>query len=213
MIKSEIISYVKGQTPREDKNQRFHNRYLEAVIEGVIKEMYSDLYKINPGLLDLYTKTYGNVTPVAVSLERTTGIYYSTLPVNIINLPCKSSGVRQIYPLTKSTGNIFQPMDATEADLIFNTDVAVVTNKVGYRVKQNSRVDYYNMNASIISSGVIMDLLIPFSVYADTDVVLIPELTEKEGGTFIDRVMKVLGLVPPADLQDDNAAPKAQPKK
>jgi hypothetical protein len=203
MIKTEIISYVKGFLPREDATQRYHSAWVERVIERVLIEMYSDLYKYNPHLLDNYTKTFGAVTPIAISLEATSGIYYSTLPVNIVNIACKGSGVRHIYPV-QQTGNQFQPMDAREADMVFNTDVAIVTNKIGYRVRQDSRVDYYNMSSVIVTSGVRMDLLVPFSVYTDTEVVLIPDLNEKQGGTFINRVLPILGVVPPANLDDSN---------
>jgi hypothetical protein len=101
-------------------------------------------------------------------------------------------------------------MDAREADLIFNTDVAVVSSKIGYRTRQDTRVDYWNMSSAVRATGVRLDLLIPFSVYADDDVVLIPELSEKEGGTFIQRVLKELQIVPPADLEDTNAPAKEQ---
>jgi hypothetical protein len=203
MIKREIVSYVKSFTPREDATQRFHVRILEAVIERVLLEMYTDLYQKNPNLLDLYTKTYGVPTAIAISLEATSGIYYSTIPVKIVNLQCISSGVRHIYTVVQS-GNVFVPMDAREADLIYNTDVATVTSKIGYRVRQDTKVEYYNTSASIRSAGVRMDLLIPFSVYGDNDVVNIPELSEKEGGTFIQRVLKELQVIPPADLDDSN---------
>jgi hypothetical protein len=209
MIKEEIISFVRGFTPREDKTQRFHLRFLEATIERVLITMYSDLYKGSPHLIDLYTKSYGELTPIPISLEVATGIYYSTLPVNIVNLPCKNSGVRHIYTVAQ-LGNTFVPMDAREADLIFNTDVAVVSSKIGYRTRQDTRVDYWNMSSAVRAAGVRLDLLIPFSVYADDDVVLIPELSEKEGGTFIQRVLKELQIVPPADLEDTNAPAKEQ---
>lgn len=203
MTKQEIISYVKGFVPREDSTQRWHTRFVTAVIERVLIEMYADLYKINPSLVDLYTKQYGVTTAITIRTEAISGLIYSTLPVNIVNLPCKASGVRHIYPLL-NTGNVFQPMDAREADLIFNTDVATVTKKIGYRVRQDSRVEYYNMNATILAAGVRMDLLVPFSVYTDTEVVLIPELGDKEGGSFLNRVLPLLGVVPPAQLDDSN---------
>lgn len=209
MNKEEVLSWVKGFLPREDKTSRFHLRFVEAVCEGVLKEMYQDLYKTNPHLIDNFTKTYGADTPILVSIEPSSGIYFSTLPSPIINLPCKGSGVRHIYPKVQ-TGNVFVPMDAREADLIYNTDVAVVTSKIGYRTRQDTRVDYYHMSGSIIASGVRMDLLIPFSAYLDADIVNIPELGEKEGGSFIDRVLKVLQVVPPADLIDDNAPTKGK---
>jgi hypothetical protein len=209
MIKKEIISFVKGHLPLEDATQRFHNRWIISVIERTLIEMYADLYKINPYLLDKYTVQYGVTTPIAITLEASSGIYYSTLPVQIVNLPDKQSGCRHIYSAVQSS-NMFVPMVAREADIIFNTDVAIVSGKIGYRTRQDTRVDYWNTNAVVRNAGVRVDLLIPFSVYLDTDVVQIPELSEKEGGTFIQRVLKELQIVPPADLEDTNAPSKEQ---
>jgi hypothetical protein len=212
MTKQEIISLVRGFTLREDANQRFHENFLVSSIGRVLIEMYNDLYKTNPRALDRYTKVYGVPTPLTVLNEAGSGIYYLTLPVSVIPLPSKASGVLHIYPAIQS-GNIFQPMDATEADLVFNTDVAVVSSKIGYRVRQDSRVDFWNMSAAVIASGVRADLLIHFRDYADTDEVAIPELSEKEGGSFLSRVLPLLGVVPPADLSDSNSPAKEQNNK
>jgi len=209
MIKKEVISFVRNLLPKEDKVGKWHERFLVATIEKVLSEMYADLHAINPRLLDNYVKTYGATTPIAISLEASSGIYYSTIPVTICNLPSKNSGLRHIYPAVQ-TGNQFQPMDAREADLIFNTDVAVVTSKIGFRVRQDSRVDYWNTNAVVRAAGVRMDLLPTFSAYRDTDVVNIPELTEKQGGTFAQRVLTLLGVVQPSDLLDNNAENRQQ---
>ena len=205
MIKTEIISLIRSLIPREDATNRFHERVLEANIEKVIIEMYQDLFKINPRLLSQYTKQYGETTPIAILTDNNTGIYYSLLPAKIVSLNSKSSGVLHIFPVV-NTGNVFQPMDSTEADLLFNTDVAVVSNRIGYKVRQDTRVDYWNMNSEILETGVRMSLLVPFSVYEDDDVVMIPELGEKEGGSFVNRVLTVLQVIPPADLKDDNAS-------
>lgn len=217
MTKQEIISLIRGFTLREDATQRYHERFLIAAIEDVLKDMYNDIYKVNPNALDVYTRALGDsVTyPLLTVALGGDNIYYTTLPVGIINLPCKGSGVRHIYTKVQS-GNTFHPMDQREADLLFNTDVAVVSSKIGYRVKaygSEMRVEYWNMNTTVRDDGVRMDVLMPFSNYADTDIVLIPEAVTKEGTTFVDRVLTKLQAVPPADLSDSNAPPKEQPNK
>jgi hypothetical protein len=220
MIKREIISSIKNLVGRVDPTQDFHNRVLESVCERVLIEMYSDLYKLNPRLLDLYTKQYGVTTPITIKREAATGLHYSTLPVKICNLPCKSSGVRHIFTLVRG-GNIFVPMDAREADIIFNTDIAVVTSKVGYQVRQDTRVDYYGAS-SLYTNGttVVMDLLVPFSQYGENDVVMIPELTatdapagrygNRPSSTFMERVLSLLQIVPPSNLDDSNTDAREQ---
>ena len=94
-------------------------------------------------------------------------------------------------------------MDAREHDLISNGSfVITLTDMVGYSVNQ-SRVEYYNMTAAIIASGVRMDIIQPFSAYADTDTVLLPELRDKDGGTFESRVLSKLGVIQPVNLNED----------
>lgn len=208
MIKKEITSLVKNHLQKLNKGN-YHERVIIAEIEKVINEMYHQLYKTNPRLLDNYTKTYGADTAIVINQEANSTIYYSTLPANIVNLPTKSSGVLHIYPKAQ-TGNVFVPMDAREADIVFGTDLAVVTNRIGYRVRQDTRVDYWNMTPAILATGVRLDLLIPFSVYADTDVVNIPEFGEKEGGSFLQRVLMALSAIPPLDLADNNAPAQQQ---
>jgi len=61
------------------------------------------------------------------------------------------------------------------------------------------------MSGSVLYSGVRIDCIIPFSQYADTDTVLIPESVTQDGKTFIDRVLAPLGVIQPVDLKDDNA--------
>jgi hypothetical protein len=52
-----------------------------------------------------------------------------------------------------------------------------------------------------------MDLIIPFSKFAETDEVKIPEISDtRTGETFMDRVMKIVGVVQPTDVKDDNTS-------
>lgn len=204
MTKANIVDQILTLLPREDKVSRYHPMVVEAACEKVIIEMYNDIWKANPRLLDKYCKRYGATTPITIVQEAGTNIYYSTLPVRICTVPDKASGVRHIYPRAY-TGNQFVPMDATDADFVFNTDVAIVSSKIGYMPRQDTRVDYWNTNAVVRSAGVLLDLLVPFMQYADTDEVTIPELTEADGvKTFFERVLNVLGVIPPVDLKDDN---------
>jgi hypothetical protein len=212
MIKDEIRGYILGFVGREDATQRFHPRWVDSVIERVLLEMYAELFKVNPLLLDKYTKQFGVPTALTIASETGTGLYYTTLPAQVVSLPDKASGVRHIYPFTP-TGDIFMPMDAREASLVANTDVNIVNSKIGYRVRQDKRVDYYKMNVTVLNVGVRMDLLIPFSEYLDTDNVLIPEMTTASTSAvvgFTDRVLAYLGITTPANLEDDNGPTKAQ---
>ena len=99
----------------------------------------------------------------------------------------------------------FYPMDQREWDLMMNSSFAgVVKNKIGYCVT-STRVEYYGMTGAVITSGVRMDLLIPFSDYLDTEVVLVPEHTDGNGMGFFDRVVMRMQDKPIVDLSDDNS--------
>jgi hypothetical protein len=64
------------------------------------------------------------------------------------------------------------------------------------------------MTGSVLSSGIRADIVIPFTEYADTDDVMLPEHKNQDGEDFIDRVLKILGVIQPVDLKDDNAETK-----
>jgi len=201
MIKKEIRSLIFNELPKLDKTNKYHPRVIDAAIEKVLAEMYNDVFKTSPLGLQRFTKTY-TVTP-PIFADATTGLYTITLPAAIIPFPDKASGVRRISTYAQG-GLTFFPMDAREVDFVMSgSNVNTVTAKIGYIVSQ-TQIEFYNMTAAIATVGVRTDLVIPFSVYIDTDTVHVPEVTDQQGNTFIDRVLKVLGVIPPVDLMDDN---------
>jgi len=125
------------------------------------------------------------------------------LPVAIVPFRDKASGVRRISTISQSSMTFF-PIDAREVDLLYSGGLATTANnKIGYVVNQTT-VDYYEMTVAIAAQGVRMDLIQPFSVFADTDTVLLPEFVGGELA-FLDRVIKSLGTVTPFEQSDDNA--------
>ena len=212
MQKQEIRSLIRNSLPKYDKTGRWHDVYINGAIEKAIASIYDDIWKVTPLNLQRYTRGYGYDTPITVLTENATGIKYSTLPESIIPFQDKSSGVRRISTVTQGKF-FFWPMDFREMDLIANgCYFDTINQKVGYAVSQN-RVEYYNMPASIEATGVRMDLIIPFSKYAEDEEVKIPEIVEitgtnyqKKSETFVDRVMAILSVVAPVDLADDNAS-------
>jgi hypothetical protein len=212
MRRDEIRSIVRNTLPKYDKSNSYHDNYLNAVIEKALAQMYEDVWRMNPLNLQRYVKQYGYTTPIAVLTENSTGLKYSILPESIIPFQDKLSGVRRIS--TPLQGRfMFFPIDAREMDLIANGSYSdVVTAKIGYSVNQ-TRVEYYNMSTAIEASGVRMDLIVPFSKYEESDEVKIPEIADtRTGETFMDRVLKILQVVRPTDLKDDNSAPMGSPK-
>lgn len=204
MSKEEIRSLIYGLTKKYDVNIAFHPRFIDSAIEKVLAEFYNIVYLRSPLELQRYTKEFGYTTAITVTLEGATSIYYSDYPtgVSIVAVPDKASGVRRISTIIQG-GATFYPMDARELDLVQSgTYVSTLKNKIGY-VPRRTRIEYYNMTASIVTSGVRMDLLIPFSSYADTEIVLVPEIVDGEGNGFVERVMKELSHVQPVDLKEN----------
>lgn len=203
--KREIRGLIKSLLPASDKSAKYHGAVVDRAIERVLIEMYQELFVTNRHTLMRFTKGYGYATPLEVLLRASTGTYYTTLPAEIVTFRDNASGVRRISaPI--STGFTFFPVDANQVDFLLNgTHANTVTDKIGY-VVTHTEIEYYNMSGAILTSGVKLDLIIPFSAYAESDIVLIPEtLPGRETTTFIDRVLAVLGVIQPRDQRDNNA--------
>ena len=212
MKRAEIRSLIRNALPRIDKTNRWADMVIDASCEKVLAQMYEDVWRLSPLNLQRYVKQFGYTTPVSVSIEAGTGIYYSTLPESIIPFQDKASGVRRVSTVAQGAFTFF-PIDAREMDLIANgCYFATVNSKIGYAVNQ-TRIEYYGMTGAVEAAGVRMDLIIPFSKYAEDDEVKIPEMTDlKTGESFFDRVMKILQVVQPVDIKDDNAAQSGNQK-
>lgn len=198
MIKSEIRSMVFNMLKKLDTKAQFHPRFLDSVIEKVISEMLWELYALDPHYLQRFT-----VTCISdVSYEAAASLYYTTLPVKIIPFPDKASGVRRVNTLAQPSMR-FYPADYREMDALRSSSYfKEVTDKILYIVTQE-RVVYYGMTAAIAAEGVIMEVIQPFSQFADTATVYIPEFRDGEGMSFDDRVKKKLMTMPPVDLSED----------
>ena len=212
MIKQEIRSLCRNLLPKIDKTNRWHDAVINSAIEKALASLYEDIWRMSSLNLQRYTKGFGYDTAIAVEVEADTGIVYSDLPESIIPFQDKCSGVRRVSTIAQG-GFTFFPMDFREMDLIasgcyFNT----VNTKIGYAVNQ-TRIEFFAMPDAIRAVGVRMDLIIPFSKYDEDDEVKIPEIADmRTGETFVDRVMKILGVVVPTDLKDDNSAPSNNQK-
>ena len=206
MIKAEVRSLIRNLLPKVDESNAWHDRVIDAAIEKALSSFYEDVWRINPLNLQRYVKRYGYTASIAVYQETGSGIYYSTLPEMIVPFQDKASGVRRVDSGTISNLKFF-PMDAREVDLVTDGPFFDTANtKIGYLVTQD-RVEFYNMSATVVSAGVRMDLIIPFSRYEEEDIVLVPEIVNpRTNETFADRVLHILGVIGQPDLKDDNTS-------
>ena len=201
MIKSEIRSLIKNLCNKYEEIERYHDRVIDAVCEETINQMLWELWASDPLSIQRYVKKYGYATPIAVLYEATTHLYYSLLPTAIVPFRDRASGVRRISTVVQG-GVSFYPMDSRESDLIqAGSFVDTVTAIIGYSV--TDRIEYYNMTATVIAAGVRADLIVPFSVYTDSETVLLPEFKDGQGESFMDRVLKNLYNIPPAELNEN----------
>jgi hypothetical protein len=212
MTKAEVRSLIWNLLPKYDKTNKYSFPFIDATIERALNEMYNEVFQKDPNSLLKFTKGYGYTVALTVNLEVATSIYYTTLPAPIVPFGDNRSGVRKIST-TAQPGLAFFPLSPTDMELASSGSfVDTVKWKTGYIVTP-TRVEYYKPTAAVIGTGVRMDLIIPFSSYIDTETVLIPEKATEDGATFTDRVLKILGVVQPVDLKDDNSDPKQNNKQ
>jgi len=205
MYKAEIRSLIQNLLPKYDKTNKYHPMVVDAAIGKVLAKMYNELWAADSLALQRFTKRYGDVTQVAVAHDASAGIYYSAYPARIIPIPDRASGVRRITTRLQG-GMTFHPMDNREVELVASGSYfGTTTNKIGY-IPTQDRIEYYSMTAAIALVGVRMDLLVDFSEYGDNEIVLIPDISGEEGA-FTDRVLRLLGVIQPIDLKDNNSDP------
>lgn len=209
MTKQEIRSLIKNLLPKIDKDNKYHDRVVDAACETVLNSMIGDYFNKESQNVDQFTKRYGDDTPLAVSHDTTTDIYYTTLPVGFVPLSDKASGIRRVFTV-QSGGVMFYPMDAREFDLAkSNSYFYLLNDRIGY-VVYPTKIEYFSMDDDIESAGVRMNIVTRFRDLLDTDVVGIPG---DRTGDFTTAVLQYLGVIQPADLIDNNksnVAPKQQ---
>jgi hypothetical protein len=201
MTKTELISVIRNFLPREDKTSKYHEEVVTSAISIAYARLLNAIFYENPKEIDNYAVTYGVTSPLTVIEEAATEIYYTTLPVSYIPFRDKASGVRRVDAVIQG-GNIFYPMDAREVDLALNGSMFYqAANKIGYVVRR-TRIEYFNMKADVITSGVRLDIIPEFSAMDEDDVVKLPYGKENE---LIAGALEMLGVIPPVDLRDNNA--------
>jgi hypothetical protein len=204
MRKDELRSLIINLANKYEETERFHSRFVDAAIEKGLNEFYNLIFLRNHHELQRYTYQLGYTTPIAVALEASTGLYYANYPTGYhpIPIPDKAMGIRRVSTPAQG-GTLFFPMDARELDLVTHGHfVNSVTATIGY-VPRRTRVEFYNITAAVIASGVRMDCLIPFSEYSDSEIVLTPELTGDEGQGLVERILAMLSQVKPVELNEN----------
>lgn len=208
MTKAELRSLVKNYLRKIDNTNKYHNNVIDHSIEHAINQVYNDLFKNNPGDLDDYTKAYGATGAViAVAQDANTGVYYSTIPAAYIPLRDKASGIRHIRGGGLASTLVFYPGSRKDMDLLTSTDTydTLISNQdyIMYIVKRVT-VEYKGSatTCSILQDqGVMMDILVPFTAFDDTDTVILPFGQDMK---VQELAMVFLQQIQEPDLKDDN---------
>lgn len=195
MTKIEFIELIKHRLEGEARAKnlgKFHPTVISHMIGKAYNSLVVEAYARNMTDFDPYTKTY---TGVAIALDVTTGVYYSTLPAAIVQLQRSGSGVMRIIDTDSSLE--FVPINNGELQAIPDLELNLIDDVVGY-VYKNHRVEYLGLSAT---DTVNMELVIPFEDYDETDIVQLPTGSDQR---IVEMVVNMMIGTPDSDNLNNN---------
>lgn len=198
MTKAYLRSTLKNTLAAIDKTAKWHDTYLDHILEVVINSVYYQVFEQNPRALSQYTIRYAQ-TPSAGQYSG----YNFVLPVELVPLPDKRGGARVIIDQTDSdvyfvpiTEQEYQLMKSTQTD-----DLVTTTPNVLYYVTGVDELTIVGMTSAIAAHTFTLDLLPAFTSITDTTEMRFPLGKDME---VIKMALEILGVVPPKDLLDNN---------
>ncbi len=187
MTKIQLIEIINKRLPKKMLPQM-----MAMYIGQAFNELLFPLFRANISNLDLFTKTYSDVN---VDYDSAQDVYYSTLPVAIVQLPVAGEGVRDIR-LMKEKGIKFVPM-TTVAMSILNDES--ITSVIGYCIR-NNRIEYDSKLST--NSLLLMRIVRPFEAIDEDEQVYIPAgMNEK----LIEMVLSLALGIPVDKMTNDNS--------
>ena len=173
MIKAKLIrlieSHFNGTNATADGRSKYHPLYIEQFFSLAFNHLMYRLFRADLSNFDQYCKTYTNIT---IQQDTATGIWYSLLPVPVVQLPDAANGVRRISGMQNNNSIEFIPLKRDSWDIWASNNVAVTSKEIGYSVRID-RVEYYK-KPLIDTMEVKMDIVPLFDSYEDTDNIPIP---------------------------------------
>ena len=162
MKKSQYIDEVRNIVGKE-----FHYKQIEAVLDNLYRQNVHDLTRQRLDSFDFLSKEYNEV---AVSKDAISNIYYTALPVEILQFTDPTEGVRSINTVQGTDLN-FSPTSENKVKLLTGLNFDNINTRIGYWVRHD-KIWYYKMIPSI--TKVRLALVIPFTAYEETDNVALP---------------------------------------
>ena len=144
-----LRGYLSGESATQDILHKIDPRRLEIYIGRAFNTLMYDIFRKDTSSLSLYCKTY---TARVIAQDSITGVYSTTLPATIIQLPDAASGVRRVS-FDNGTGIQFVPISAEQAESFQGLDVSNTTiNSVpGYFLRHNDKIEFFNMPSTMES--------------------------------------------------------------
>jgi len=200
MTKEYLRSSLSNLLARIDKTNKYHNTFLDHILEAVINSVYYQVHAQNPKALGQYTKRYS----IQSLSTGDAGRYTYTLTVSLVPMPDKRGGVRNIID-EEDTDIYFAPVTDQEIALMEESQATALTTSspmVAYFAPRSTYIELMGLTVTELYHTFSFDLLVAFTSLSDSDEVPLPYGKNTE---ILKMALEILGVVPPKDLLDNNS--------
>jgi len=193
MKKIEFIESIQDRLPT-----KLHEKTLAIYIGRAWNTVVYETFRKDFSGLDIYTKTYENVP---VSYDADVDVYYSALPVSIIQLPIAGDGIRSIHSM-KGKGIEFTAKRAEMEDIHSGLEVGTLDGPIPFYI-MNGRVEYGTTSGGIDTISAVRIRAIPqFEALDMLEEVYFPVGSDE-------RILEIvtnfaIGAIPDKQINDDN---------
>jgi len=192
MKKIEFIESIQDRLPT-----KLHEKTLAIYIGRAWNTVIYETFRKNFSGLDIYTKTYENVP---VSYDADIDVYYSELPVPIIQLPIAGDGIRSVHSM-KGKGIEFAGIRAEMQDIHSGLEVGTLDGPIPFYI-MNGRIEYGTTGGIDTISAVRIRAIPQFEALGMFDEVYFPVGSDE-------RILEIvtnfaIGAIPGKEINDDN---------
>ena len=200
MTKAYLRSQLSNLLAKIDKTSRYHDNFLDHILETCINTTYYQVHEKNPRALGQYTRRY--TTQYLASGAG--GRYVYALTVKLVPLPDKRGGVRNIID-EEDRDIYFVPVTDQELSLMEESQSNVLTTSspmVAYFAVRPNMVEFEGLTATELYHTFTFDLIVAFTSLSDGDEVPLPYGKNVE---IMKMALEMIGVIPPKDLLDNNS--------
>jgi len=192
MKKIEFLEALQDRLPT-----KLHAKVLSLFIGRAFNQIIYDTFRKDLTSMDIFTKTYNNI-PVVYDAD--TDIWYSTLPVAIIQLPMSGDGVMSIHSM-KGKGIEFAAKKAGMQEIHQNLEVNTLSGPIPYWL-MNGRVEYGIKSGIDTNTKVRMRVIPQFGALDMLEEIHIPSGKDEQ---LMELVVQFAGGTPPEKEINDQS--------